>query len=412
MTFQLTQRRTELEILAVWLFSRLLILFAVSRLASDLPLYQSFALQMSEGQVPYLDFALDHPPLVLPFFLLPRLTEALLGYELSFRLMMLVIDGLCFGLMSHLIRRMMPERMAGVLGLYIWLTAAAFPMIYDTIDLIPALTVLLLVYTGMRKRFGWGCLLLGAAFFLNAMTVFLWPLWFVIDLKYSASKSKTIIRFVCLTAITALLVIAGHLALGQGFLNFLTYHWFNGVQIESFSASVLSILHYTGLPPDVDGSTGVFKLVGPAVQAVSMAVLIAGAAALILLVRLACRRTRPEPPDENSTGRLCLCILLPLSGLLLSLLTGQFLLPQYFIWLYPLAALGLLCVPSRAAWTVLWLALAVYTTSIYPYNYLSLINQKFWGNSLLLMRSAALVFLLIWTVRIWTVNHTNKLREG
>jgi len=135
----------------------------------DTPVYQRYGDAMLDGQVPYLDFRVEYPPVALPVFLLPAIGDGHdeRTYRRNFERLMvlcglLAIVGVAIALSAL---RVEPERLFAALGFAALAPLALGSVILTRFDLWPtALLVLgLAAVLADRKRTGLGVLGLATA---------------------------------------------------------------------------------------------------------------------------------------------------------------------------------------------------------------------------------------------------------
>ncbi|HWI22731.1 MAG TPA: glycosyltransferase 87 family protein [Baekduia sp.] len=277
-------------LIAVWLVATKTGPFS-SIEVNDLYVYSVYADLLHAGQIPYLDFGFEYPPLALiPIGLLG-------GDELAFSIGMLVCALVCQWCAGEIGGRRAAWAMVA-------LPLLAGAMVRTHFDLfVVALVMLALVY---RRHSGW---LLGAA----AMAK-LWPA--AVALTWLRDRrSWSWFAGVCVA-----LAIP---ALALGAFDLVRFHSERPVQIESTPASVLFALgdsYVTGHPvrPDRFKSNGLDG--GPA-DIVGAAFTVLQLLALVWFVRNA----RSDPLRASLGATLAFVAL------------GKVLSPQYMLWLFPLA---------------------------------------------------------------------------
>ncbi|MBU1636530.1 hypothetical protein KKC97_02585 [bacterium] len=394
----IVKQRPVIEVLALWLFCRMLMLFLVDLPGSDLPLYESIAARLSEGLTAYRDFPLDHPPVALFFIWLPSVLSGLFSYLISFRLILVVCDLAILMLLRHLAYELSHETSAGrsASALYLWLTALLFPLVFDRIDLIPALLTLLLVTAGHYRKWGIGYVLLVAGVGLNAGIILLWPCWITSHVMLGKSGRRAIAQAAAaMAALTGLIWIGIEWA-GSGFIRCLDYNWSRGVEIESFAGSFVLLARWFGFDAVVDFSTGAGRLAGPAVTFAGLIAVAVAAAVGIYAWFIVFRRTT----RSCETKWWISCGIL--AHLLIFLLSTMTFLPQFLLWLIPIVSLLFVVVSDKTGWGVLWIGVALFTTSVFPFNFGELLRFEWWAVLLMISRNLCLLGLLFWTIRLWT----------
>ena len=129
----------------------------------DITLFFDYASKIVQGQMPYRDFAVAYPPLALVFFTLPRLIASNLDtYIYVFAIEMLLFDLLGLFLISALARRL-DLHLTGTLTIYTLALLAIGPILIYRYDLVPAIMVLLALYTFIqgKHKTSWAILAVG-----------------------------------------------------------------------------------------------------------------------------------------------------------------------------------------------------------------------------------------------------------
>jgi hypothetical protein len=379
---------------------------------NDLYVYRSYADLLVAGQLPYLDFGFEYPPLAaVPLWLagLPGTDEA--SYAVTFAVLM----GACAVVGQQLAARLAGaageaatstrERLAGAgiavrarrplarpgrEGLAVaWMLAFTPVLIGASVrthfDALPIAVALGALLAFARERPSLGFALLGVGTMtklfpgLLAVVAFVWLLW-------GRGERRAALRG---GAIFVAVVLALSLPFaGAGYVESFTFHLDRPVQIESTPATVLfalggSDVTGTNLRPDRFKSNGLDGGHADAVKRLFSLLLVA---ALAGILALAARR-----PDAR---HLVLC---GFAALLAFVTLGKVFSPQYVIWLAPFAALA--WVWGRRLVAALVGAAIVLTHVEFPSRYFDLINQRhdvIWivaaRNALLL---AALVLLVV-----------------
>jgi hypothetical protein len=327
---------------------------------NDLYVYGVYADLLHAGQLPYLDFGFEYPPLAaIPLWLagVPGLDDP--TYAASFGVLM----GICLVAAQQLAARLAGGGRAGVT--VAWLLVAAPVLIgaslrthFDALPIALALGGLLAL---TRERHALGFVLLG----LGTMTKLFPGLLAVIAIVWLLGRGdwRGALRG---GAIFAAVVVAISLPLaGAGYVDSFEFHLDRPVQIESTPASVLfalggSDVTGTNLRPDRFKSNGLDGGHADSVERVFTFVLVL---ALWSIVWLASRR--PE------ARHMVLC---GFAALLAFVTLGKVFSPQYVIWLAPFAALAL--VRGERAGALLTAAAIALTHVEFPSRYFDLINVK------------------------------------
>ena len=346
----------------------------------DLYLYRSVAGILQDGNLPYLDFAFEYPPLAavpLGLAILPGGGED--GYAITFALLMLA----CALALQRFVFGIAGPRAA-------W-AVAAMPLLVGAslrthFDLLPAaiLAGALLLFARGRPTPAFAVLGVGTlAKLFPALLVPIAAMWLIGRGEGQAAWRGS--------AVFALVVLVVSLPfLGDGYVDQARFHLERPVQIESTPATVLFALgdsYVTGHPvrPDEFRSNGLDG--GPAAV---VAALFTAALALTLAFVVALARR------GGGFERLFLCAF---AAVLAFIALGKVLSPQFVIWLVPFAAVAF----ARGYRALAGLsALAMLLTLIeFPTRYFDLVDRD--AGVVLLVAARNLVLLAALGVTLATV---------
>jgi uncharacterized membrane protein len=183
-----------------------------------------------------------------------------------------------------------------------------------------------------------------------------------------------------------------HIGMGQ-LLSFLHYHHSRGLQIESIPAGILLLGHMIGVSPvAVVTNFGASHIAASVIADAVLKCLPGVLLLLIVVVLVVCRSCfRNEVKQCGSVKNESVLTFVTLA-LLILMLAGKVLSPQYFGWLLPfLPFLGL-----RKA--VLVGVIFVTTIGIYPFAYDSLIALHAQSILLLNARNSLTIALFVWLI--------------
>ncbi|MDQ3723855.1 MAG: DUF2029 domain-containing protein [Actinomycetota bacterium] len=327
---------------------------------NDLYVYQQYAALLHDGQLPYVDFGFEYPPLAaLPLWLAGVFGRDPASIEWTFGVLM----ALCLVAGQQLAARLAGGGREGLTVAWLLvltpvIVGASVRTHFDPLPVAIALVGLLML---ARERHDLGFLLLG----LGTMTKLFPGLLAVVALVWLAGRGqwRTALRS---GAVFAAVVLAISLPLaGAGYVDSFEFHLDRPVQIESTPASVLfalggSDVTGTNLRPDRFKSNGLDGGRADLVEVLFAVLLVLALAAIVLL---AARRRDPRHMV------LCGC-----AALLAFVTLGKVFSPQYVIWLAPFAALA--WVWGQRAVALLVAAAVVLTHVEFPSRYFDLINVQ------------------------------------
>lgn len=349
---------------------------------NDLYVYGVYTHLLGDGQLPYVDFGFEYPPLAaIPLWLAGVPGRDPATFEWSFGVLMAG----CLLAGQQLAARLAGGGREGLTVAWLLVLApvvvgAAVRTHFDPLPIALALAGLLAL---SRERLDLGFVLLG----IGTMTKLFPGLLAVVALAWLLGRGEWR-RAWRGGAIFAAVVVAISLPLsGAGYVDSFAFHLDRPVQIESTPASVLfalggSDVTGTNLRPDRFKSNGLDGGHAEAVEALFGVLVLLAVGAIVLL---AARR-----PDAR---HMVLC---GFAALLAFVTLGKVFSPQYVIWLAPFAALAWAW--RERAVALLTAAAIVLTHVEFPSRYFDLINVRpdvVWivgvRNALLLVALAMLV---------------------
>ena len=357
---------------------------------NDLFVYRSYADLLLDGQLPYLDFPFEYPPLAaIPLWLAGLGGTDEPSYATAFAVLMCA----CAVAGQQLAAQLAGAARAGFAGagaagagfagaaragfagagaagrervMVAWLLACTPILIGASVrthfDALPIAIALGALLAFARDRASLGFALLGVGTMtklfpgLLAVVAFVWLFWGR-DERRAALRGAAIF--------TAVVLAISLPFAGAGYVESFTFHLDRPVQIESTPATVLfalggSDVTGTNLRPDRFKSNGLDGGYADGVERLFFLLLVG---ALAAIVALAARR-----PDAR---HLVLC---GFAALLAFVTLGKVFSPQYVIWLAPFAALAWVW---RARAVALLVGAAIVLTHVeFPSRYFDLINQQ------------------------------------
>lgn len=197
------------------------------------------------GLPPYLKHWFEYPPATIPFISGPLILDQMgIGkYRLNFRLMILGVDVLVFAILMQVLKKMSLKPMAVLLslGFYIALTSKAKDFMYENLDLMFAMTMLVPAVAGIlvgKSRNWW-------------QSVVQWLMyWFGTGLKlvnaplavayFWATPALASWKRILVVGITALLIWGAPLAIFRSSLSvIIIYHKNRQLQVESIPSLIV-----------------------------------------------------------------------------------------------------------------------------------------------------------------------------
>jgi len=348
------------------------------------------------GQLPYQDFAVEYPPLALVFLTLPRLIAPNPAtYANVFAIEILLFNLLGLLLISALARR---------LNLSLWKTLAIYtlallaigPIIAHRYDLIPAIIVLLALYTFSQGKHKTSWALLAVGMMTKIYPVILAPIFLLYHWRHRQNRQAIV--GVATFAITTMAIVVPCLLLSpDGFWNSLSYHAQRGLQCESTYSSFLLLGQMLGLTSvEMEFSFGSLNVTSP------LADVLAKVSPLVMLfslvavywffyktqIKRAVVQQTPSLINQPDTARIVSYSLL---AMLAFIITNKVLSPQFIIWLYPLIPL-VVGRWRRTSW-LMFILIGLMTYLVYPLAYDGIRQGHPLVTSILFMRNVSLITL-------------------
>lgn len=355
---------------------------------TDLPVYEAAALRITDGDVPYRDFAFEYPPLAAVLVTVARILP--LPFSTAFSLMMLIaLCATALGVVATASALGMGRRRqlaAGGIVAVLPLMLGDFVATRFDLALAALLAWLLWAAVGLRWRTAWA--LLAAAVALKLAPVVLVPLLIVWHRRHRGGWAA--VRGTGLAAIGVIATFLPFVALSPaGVWRMFTYHLDRPLQIESLGSAYLLGLHaLAGIPLRVETTFGSQNLLGDgpsAIAAISTTLAFVGIVAICITVAVLLRRT-----DEVGAARLFVTGIA--ATLVVMVTAGKVLSPQFLLWVVPAAVLvtgryGRLAFATAAG--------VILTTQLYfPVRYWDLVALETGPIALLVIRDTLLIALL------------------
>ena len=345
---------------AVWLGVRSYVIWGLSP-NYYIESYLQLAGDWLDGYIPYADFSVEYPPGALLLFALPRIfTETPIIYGYIFAVVMLLVDlGILqvFWRIPALVRggdgeTDMARRYESTLLCltYILFTAVFGRLLVQNYDLVIGLVLVASIYFALRKKPLIVDLLLAAGIWLNLIVLAWVPLlwWYGAGRRDETSTSKTslTIKEFVRTLLLRTAVLAGSLGLlflpflmqsGRALGHIVQFHLERGTQLESSAASILMMgAKIFGFELSTEFTNRAIHLSG---ELGSQGATVVGFLSISVFVILTIYLMRMIQVQSNQQARGVWLIKGLLATTLALLVTSKIFLPQYLLWVCPLAAL-------------------------------------------------------------------------
>jgi len=366
---------------------------------NDLFVYQSFAVPVLDGGVPYRDVAFEYPPLAAPTIALPGLfgtgEEA---FRWAFALWTLAAAAVVVLLCGALARATGGDPRRAMLA------AALMPLLLGAMvrthfDLFPVAVLLAGLLLLVRDHPRAGLAVLGLGAMTKAFPLLAVPL----ALAWLVARGRRREAWQGALACAAVIVVVAGAAVvvsPEGAADAVRYHLDRPVQVESSPALVLLGLDAAGAGEARSVSSyrsdGLLHPASDAVTSVFAAAFVALVALLCVLVGL--RRTT----RDLLIACLTACVAFAAFGKVLS--------PQFLIWLVPLGALAF-------AWRLHALAGAVAIAAVltqieFPGHYFDVVEHEPLAVALVAVRNLALLAVIVLSVRALQLRRHEELLDG
>ena len=255
----------------------------------DVGRYHEFADRILDGALPYRDFYMEYPPGAVPAFLAPSALSDLAGYNLAFKLVVVLAGAALVATLVALLVRLGVGRWgaAVALGVVVATPVALGAVVLNSYDVWPALLVALALLALLTGRSGLAFGLLAAGCAVKVYPAVLLPVAAVHVLR-TAGRRALVWALVVFGVV--LLVVAGPLALiaPGGFGYSVKTQVIRQLQLESLASSLLLVADKVGAyaADIVPGSPGSIDLAGGLPDALGVLTSIALAAALLAVLVL------------------------------------------------------------------------------------------------------------------------------
>jgi hypothetical protein len=376
---------------------------------TDIGVYQDYAGQVADGQVPYRDFRVEYPPLAFAAWLPPRLVASGgTAYADAFTDLM----GLCAVALAAVSALAAARVGSGERALAAGLVAACAPAIAGSValsrfDLWPTLLVALALWAAAARRDG-----LAAAFTGLGVAAKLWPgllLPALLVLAFRRRGPRGALRALAWFALAAGLPFLLALLLSpSGLWHALAVQAGRPLQVESLGASVLvGLAHLTGHPGyGVETSSGSQNLQGGSVALATTLTSLAAAAGVLIAVFGALRAVRAARDDDAAFSEAAR---FAFAAVVAAMVFGRVLSPQYVLWLAPFPLLvagrrGILA-------AVFTLAALTLTHAEFPSRYWRYADGRFDGTVSTLILGRNIVLVALFLVLVLPAMNSRRVRD-
>lgn len=318
----------------------------------DIDLYRLYAQAFLFGSPHMARLPVEYPPLsILPFLL--TLVPPLGDYISVFAAWM---AALFLGLYAAF-KRQESSRAAEVFAVYC--LVGGYSTLLGRFDLVPAALTIGAYWATRSRRFGIAYVLLAFGTLIKLYPLLLLPI-LMLEHRRTLGADR-LLELPPRPVLRGVAVFAGLVAIPFGlafllepdsWLTPFTYNTLRPIQVESLPATALWLASLVGVPAWPDHSFHSFNLVGPLDGSLSTF------STLALLLSCAWVYWR-QLTGHLSYGRAMLALVL------VAICTSRIFSPQYLIWALPLVA------AVEGDYDLVWIAICVLTTLIFPFAYRS-----------------------------------------
>lgn len=338
------------------------------RSITDTPVYFDYASRISEGMMPYRDFASEYPPVAMLLLSLPRLFSGT-GYSwfvIAFEAEMLAFSCGIVWLLSLVAWRQWHNigKLAGTLATYTVFLLCLGSIVELRFDLAAAFLMLasLTCFVTDRRLAAW--LLLGVGIMTKIVPVLIAPLFFISLLrrrKFREMITGPAVMLLTATAIALPFIMIAPSGLANAFL----YHVERPLQLESSWASPLLLMSkFAGYDLRIMSSYGSHNVFAQASD--TLAMLSGPITALVLLLGYWIYWRRSSNDIETSWDN-ALLVRFTAIAIATFIFGGKVFSPQFLIWLLPL--IPLIKGRDRGLITGLFAAVLLLTQWEFPARY-------------------------------------------
>jgi uncharacterized membrane protein len=310
----------------------------------DLNIYYRSSLYLLEGKLPYRDFNLEYPPFALLPFVLPRLVALGLAKNYYIYAFLFLLENILFSTINMLlllrvvsVYASQPQRIR-VLVFYTLFTLIVSPVLLWRYDLFPTVLTVVALVAVLSNRPTLAGISLGLGVAAKLYPLMLLP---VFTVYFFTNKSYRAILNIWLGTLGAVFLsfLPFFITTKDKLFSFLDYHKERGLQIESLSAGIISLVHKWGLIElKTVAGYGSRNIVSP-LDDIVLAVLPLLLIILYISMLVSCWYRFREERSKSELMKVDSLVAYTLLALLIFIITNKVFSPQYIVWIIPFAAL-------------------------------------------------------------------------
>ncbi len=335
---------------------------------------KNIVLKIMAGQMPYIHFECEYPPVALLLFIIPGVFfRALPGYYIAFTAEMLLFDILAIFLIVFIAKRINLSKVKALTSYTLLIAIAAGPIVTHRYDLAPAIMVLaaLAAFLAGRNKTAWGVLALGVMAKIFPLVVApLFAIWLLAKKQYARLfKGIAVFAGVIMMTVVPWLIIDAR-SLGS----FLIYHMDRGLHAESTYGSFIILgQHFGWTSVDYDFTFGSFNITSGLADKLSDASFFIMGAVFLLVYTIFCSKLgRKELNNGNGVNshveQETLLVRYVAISVLAFLIFNKVFSAQYMAWFCPLVPL--LNIRFKSLIIAMLMIAGLFTMYVYPFNYI------------------------------------------
>ncbi len=373
------------------------------------------ACNILDGQIPYIDFECEYPPVALLIFLIPGLLfKTLPAYYIAFTAEMLIFDILAIFLITYIAKRINISKAKALTGYTLLIAFTAGPLVTQRYDLAAAVMVLAAVaaFIGGKNKTAWGVLALGvmAKIFPIVVAPF-FAIWMLMKKQYSQLvKGIAVFGGVVLVTILPWLIMDA-----KSLWTMFAYHLDRGLHAESVYGSFIILAQMFGFTNvDYDFNYGSFNITSVlADNLANYSFYIMAIVLVILCLFFILQSYKIQILTVNSESSQIemktLLIRFVAIAIMVFLIFNKVFSAQYMVWICPL--IPLLNIRRNNLVIMLLLVAGILTIYIYPFNYLEF--EYFENLPVFLMANRNIIMIIVFVLMLIGLKpHEKKLGKG
>jgi hypothetical protein len=353
-----------------------------------------------DGQIPYIDFECEYPPIALIIFLIPALFfRTLPPYYIAFTVEMLIFNILAIFLVIYISKRINISKVKALTVYTLLMTITAGPIVTQRYDLAPAIMVLAAVaaFIKGKNKTAWGVLALGVMAKIFPIVV---APFFAIRLIMKKQYSQLVKGIAVFGSIVLATVLPWIIMDAQAFWNSMSYHLERGLHAESTYGSFLLLAQLFGLTTvEYDYSYGSFNITSVLADNLAHNSFYIMAAVLIVLCLLFAFQLHKKQKNITNSELLqveteTLLVRYIAIAILTFMLFNKVFSAQYMAWICPF--IPLLNIRYNNLMVILLLIAGALSIYIFPFNYLEF--ESFENLPVFIMAQRNLLLIIVFTI--------------